>query len=241
MELIDHVLDDGLKGRVLPLLERYHRLPAAWGGVVGRADRAPARVLEIAVARDEVLRGIAIHTAVRTWPENPPHPPGVEEEILEARELERIFFLEGVDIFASCDVDDMVALAAIARDRDFRPGEEIFAEGDVSDALYVILEGGVRFEKAGAEVFTIGAGASFGESSLLDGASRPVRAVATSDAELRVLAIDRHDFLELVSDRPELLRGIFTAVSRDLRHVLDLAAAGARPATEGDAGTRKIA
>ena len=40
------------------------------------------------------------------------------------------------------------------------------------------------------------------------------------------LWIDRQDFLDLVSDRPELLRGVFAAVSRNLRRVLETAAAG---------------
>ncbi|WP_373048114.1 cyclic nucleotide-binding domain-containing protein [Vulgatibacter sp.] len=220
IELIDHLLDDELKGRVLPLLERYHRLPEPWGGVPGVAARAPARVLEIAVARDEVLRSIAIHTAIRTWPENPPLPPGVGEDEMDAREIERVFFLEGVEIFGRCDVDDLMALAAIAREREYAGGETIFSEGDPGDALYVVLEGGVQFLKGGVEVLQIGVRDSFGESSLLDGAPRPVSAVALG-REVRVLAVDRHDFLDLVSDRPELLRGIFTAVSRHLRQVLD--------------------
>ena len=236
VELLDHLLDDDLKERVLPLLERWHRLPEAWGGVPGVAARAPARVLEVAVDQDEGLRALALYTAVRTWPENPPLPPGAKENEMDAREIERVFALEGVEIFSGCSVDDMIALAAIAREREYREGDVIFAEGAAGDALFVVLEGGVRFDKAGREVLRIGAGQSFGESSLLDGAPRPVTAVAL-DHEVRVLAIDRQDFLELVSDRPELLRGIFSAVSHHLRALLDNAVRGADAA--GDAGERK--
>ena len=44
--------------------------------------------------------------------------------------------------------------------------------------------------------------------------------------ELRNFFLERADFLDLVSDRVELLRGIFGVVTRDLRTVLDAAAAG---------------
>lgn len=229
IEWLEHLLDDGLRVRLLPLLDRYHRLPEIWGGLQGRPERARDRVREIVTGQDAVLRDIAWLTAIRTWPLDPPLPEDLEEKNVDSIWMERIFSLEGVEIFAGCDVDDLVALAAIAREREFRMGDAIFEEGDESDALYVILEGQVRFEKGSREVFSIGPGASFGESSLLDGAPRPVRARATSP-ELHVLAIARQDFLELISDRPELLQGIFRVVSRDLRQVLDLSAA-----TEPDA------
>ncbi|HCF62591.1 MAG TPA: hypothetical protein DFS52_31960, partial [Myxococcales bacterium] len=56
------------------------------------------------------------------------------------------------------------------------------------------------------------------------GAPRPAGARALADT--RALAIDRQDFLDLVSDRPELLKGLFGALTRQLRVVLEMAAAG---------------
>lgn len=238
IELLEHLLDDDLRGRVLPLLERYHRLPEAWGGVQGVADRAPARVLELAVDRDEVLRAVAIHTATRLWPNNPPLPPGIEgDSDVDANQIERVFFLEGVEIFARCDVDDLIALAALGRERTFRQGEVIFAEGDASEALFVILEGRVRFLKGENEVLLLGKRDAFGESSLIDDAPRPADAIAL-DPEVRLLVIDRQDFLELISDRPELLRGIFAAVTRHLRAVID-GVAGAGKGEAIAAGERR--
>lgn len=239
IELLEHLLDDDLRARVLPVLECYHRLPEPWGGVFGAASRAPARVLEIAVAKDEVLKTIAIHTALRLWPENPPLPPGLDKEIdVDARLIERVFFLEGVDIFARCDVDDLMALASVAKEREYRAGEVIFAEGEPGDALYVLLEGSVNFQKGGRHVLGIKVRESFGESSLLDGSPRPVAAIAIKP--VRALAIDRHDFLELISDRPELLRGIFEAVTRHVRALINVAATAEPPATgEEDAPTMR--
>jgi signal-transduction protein with cAMP-binding, CBS, and nucleotidyltransferase domain len=183
-------------------------------------------VLELAVSNDLVVRGCARLTARRLGLELdrliPDAPPEhfVMEHFADERVIEKVFVLEGAEIFAQCEIDDLAALAAIARERVFRGGEAVYEEGDPGETLYVVLEGKVRFEKGGVEVTTAGVREAFGEASLLDGAPRPVRAVALAP-ELRVLAIDRQDFLELVSDRPELLKGVMAAVIRHLRAVLE--------------------
>jgi len=226
VDLLDHLLDDEMRRPILPALECYHRLPEAWGGVPARIERAPARVLEIAVSDDEVLRALATFTARTVWPENPPLPPGAEgESQLDASVIERVLHLEGAEMFARCDIDDLLALATIGKEASFRQGEVIFREGEEADALFVVLEGRVRFDKGGSEVLTVGLRDVFGETSLLDSSPRPVTATAVSP-EVRVLAIDRQDFLDLVADRPELLRGIFEAVTRHLRRLIDVAAGG---------------
>jgi HEAT repeat protein len=222
--------------RILSLLDRYHRLPEAWGGVPGQGNRGAARVLELAVSHDLLLRGLARHTARRLGldVERILGPDVPMEHIVSESVIERVFVLEGVEIFSHCDVDDLAALASIARERSFAGGETIYREGDPGETFFVIVEGKVGFEKGGVRVVTCGVREAFGEVSLLDGAPRPVRAVALG-AGVRLLAIERQDFLELVSDRPELLRAVFSAVARHVRQVLEGQATArlSAPAGEG--------
>src|SRR5262249_12251301 len=154
------------------------------------------------------------HTALDPAARLPPGGP--EEAYVDEEILEKVFFLEDVEMFAGCEVDDLVALSAIARVRTYRQGDASFVEGGPRDALFVILEGKVRFDKGGSVVLALGARDAFGETSLLDGRPRPVRALAEAPV-VRVLHVDRQDFLDLVSDRPELLKGIFAAVTSHLR------------------------
>ena len=63
--------------------------------------------------------------------------------------LEKILLLKGVDIFADCSVDDLSALAAIARERRLEPGEAAYRVGEPGDTLYVVVEGTIRIEKDG--------------------------------------------------------------------------------------------
>ncbi len=53
-----------------------------------------------------------------------------------------------------------------------------------------------------------------------------VRGAAIALKPTRVLWMDRHDFLDLGSDRPELLKGVFAAVTKHVRQLLEASAAG---------------
>jgi len=151
--------------------------------------------------------------------------------------LRKLFALEGVEIFAQSDVDDLAAIAALAKEASFAAGQRIFSEGDPGDALYVIVEGTVSAIREGEVVLVFRAKESFGETSLMDGTPRVNDAVATTDT--KVLVIDRRDFLDLLADRPELLTGMFRMVSRQLKTVVaasvqrrttgEMLAAGAPP------------
>lgn len=221
IELLEHLLDPGFRQRLVPLLEHYHRLPPAPDSEFAPdPKRAPARMMELAVSNDVELSAIARQTARLTWPENPPVPPAEEEEEMDAKTIERVFLFEGVSAFSEGDVDDLVALARISREENYRRGEIVYREGDDAGALYVLIDGRVICTRGGREVLRVNVRDTFGQTSVLDGGRRPVTAVVASD-EAHVLAIDRDDLLALISDRPELLRGIVNAVTRHLRDVLD--------------------
>jgi hypothetical protein len=105
------------------------------------------------------------------------HPDDEEEVSVSTLGLEKILLLEGVDIFAGCSVDDLSALASIAHERRFEPGEAPYREGEAGDTLYVIVEGSVRIERAGRQLLTLGSKEAFGSVSLMDGAPRPTEGV----------------------------------------------------------------
>lgn len=254
IEMLEHLIQDGVSRRFVAALERWHRLPDHDGA--GRIERVPARFMELLVSRDPVLRAIAVTTvkqlaALRPGEGEAPLPEAYRarfkrleahvddpmwqsllnaplnlyrEESVSEQVVEKILFLEGVDIFAESDVDDLAALAKLLRERSYRAGETVYLEDDPGDAVFIIVEGRVRIEKDGRQLMDFGPRDSFGETSLLDGKPRPAGAVAVTD--LRVYVLERSDFLDLVADRVELLRGIFRAVTRHLRLVLDSMAAG---------------
>ena len=103
--------------------------------------------------------------------------------------------------------------------------------GEPGDALYVIIEGAVEARREGELLMKMGAKEAFGDLSLFDGAPRMTDILAIEP--LTLLVIDRRDFLDLLGDRPELLRGVFKVMSRQMKSmVMDLTQA--RRATTGE-------
>ena len=132
--------------------------------------------------------------------------------------VKRLLALEGVEVFAECDVDDLAAIAAVAREQSFKAGSRVYREGDPGDALYVVIEGEAEARRDGQAVMVTRAKEAFGEVSLFDGAPRVTEVVAKVD--MRTLVIDRRDFLDLLADRPELLTGVFRVLSRQLKSLV---------------------
>ena len=77
-------------------------------------------------------------------------------------------------------------------------GTTVIAEGDPDgDRFYAIVEGTVGVDVGGRVIATEGPGSCFGEIALLDDVPRTATVTATSD--LRLLALDRDDFLRAVT------------------------------------------
>jgi len=232
LELIDNVLSDDERELIVDALEApLKSLP------LGDEDAARVFVEELCRSEDFTLRACArrVGRSKGIWTKPP------KEDDMSDVTVKRLFALEGVEIFAQSDVDDLAAVAGVAKEQSFRKGERVYAEGDPGDALYVIVEGAAEARRDGEIVLTMKARESFGETSLFDGAPRINEVVATVDTT--VLVIDRRDFLDLLGDRPELLAGMFRVMSRQLKtmvvevaarraHTGDLPAVSVPPLTE---------
>lgn len=138
--------------------------------------------------------------------------------------MERVLFLESVDIFRQNSLDDLTALAAIAKEKTFADGEFILREGEPGDALHIITSGKAHIVKKDRRLLTLGEKASLGGVSLLD--QKPHAASAVAAGECHTLVIDRSDFMDLVADRVELLHGIFLALTDRLRALLAVSEEG---------------
>jgi hypothetical protein len=219
-ELMDHLLSDRQAQVMRPLLEAHHR-----GLPMGARDNAARRLAELSASKDFVVRATARAVARRMgrWPKE------YREDDMSEVTVKKLLALEGVEVFAECDVDDLAALAAVAREQSFAAGERVYREGDPGDALYVVIEGEAESKSGGEPILVTKVREAFGEVSLFDGAPRVTEVVAR--APLKVLAIDRRDFLDLLADRPELLSGMFRVLSRQLKSVVQGLSAARRHTT----------
>ena len=206
LELIDNEVSLEERELISHYVEAHHRsLP------FGAAARLDHHLGALCTSDDFILKACARFVGRRMGSWTAPH----REDDMNETTIKRLFALEGVEIFARSDVDDVAAVAAVAKEQTFRKGAQVYSEGDPGDALYVIVEGAMEARRDGEVVLRMKAKESFGETSLFDGAPRINEVVATEDS--RVLVIDRRDFLDLLADRPELLAGMFRVLSRQLK------------------------
>jgi CRP-like cAMP-binding protein len=127
--------------------------------------------------------------------------------------IEKVIFLQNVDVFSEVPTEQLAYLAAIAEEISILKNDVIFKENDRSDALFMVLDGSVRLDRDGREITTVGSKEAFGTWALFDDEPRVATATALSDAKL--LRIDHEDFYELLADNVEVTRGVLkTMVSR---------------------------
>ncbi|MFZ5468425.1 MAG: cyclic nucleotide-binding domain-containing protein [Myxococcota bacterium] len=132
--------------------------------------------------------------------------------------VEKVLFLKSIDLFSQIPGEDLAQVALISTEESREQGDEIFAEGEAGDALYLVLEGKVRVHKQDRVIAELGERECFGEMAILDAAPRSATVTAVNDTNL--LKIDREDFQEIMSEKPEIAMGIIKVLTRRLRDAI---------------------
>ncbi|NIW80842.1 MAG: cyclic nucleotide-binding domain-containing protein [Calditrichae bacterium] len=138
--------------------------------------------------------------------------------------IEKVVFLQNVDVFADVPTEDLAYLATIADEVTFPENNEIYKEDEPSDALYLVLEGEVRLHRDGREITVAGPKEAFGTWALFDEAPRVV--TATPLSECRLLKIDREDFFDLLADHIQITQGVFKTLVQRLRSLMETFSSG---------------
>jgi len=133
--------------------------------------------------------------------------------------IEKVIFLQKVNLFADIPSEQLSHLAAIAERISVPEDTYLFREGDPSEYLYIVISGKVEICKNG-NVLKISE--RYGEVGMLgffDNAPRMAGAKTTTQTEL--LRIQSVDFMDLLEDRVNLSRGILKFFVRHLRSLFD--------------------
>ena len=123
--------------------------------------------------------------------------------------------IKEIPLFSSCTQKELRAVAAVARETHFRPGQEICSQGKVGVGLHVVLSGDVKVIVDGRTRRRMGPGSFFGEISLLDGGPRSATVEASSDVEM--LVIPAWGFKKMLQDNPHLMMKMLEEMGRRIR------------------------
>jgi CRP/FNR family transcriptional regulator, cyclic AMP receptor protein len=133
--------------------------------------------------------------------------------------------LKMIPLFIGMDNDEIAAIAEIMDEVRFKPGQVIFTAEQIGGMLYIIQAGEVELsivdddgEKLVVELME--AGDFFGELSLLDGGNRSATATATQRTD--TLVLERHEFLDLMLQKPHMAQDVMVALAKRVRRTDNL-------------------
>lgn len=141
---------------------------------------------------------------------------GAEAGVAVTRKVEA---LRHIPLFSLCDAHELVKILNLVHVRAYEPGEVIIAEGTIGDDFFILLGGKVEVRKKDQLLLTLGPGAPFGETALLERATRSATVRATEPA--KAMFIHSPDFYALLEQESalavKLLRSFVLALHQRLR------------------------
>jgi CRP-like cAMP-binding protein len=130
----------------------------------------------------------------------------------------KIAALRHIPLFSLCDAQQLVKILNLIEVRSYESGQVILAEGTSSDGFFILLSGKVDLLQRGQRLLTLGRGAPFGETALLERTTHTTT-VRTS-APTKVMCLHGSAFNALLQQEPELavnlLRGFVLAMHHRL-------------------------
>lgn len=132
--------------------------------------------------------------------------------------IEKVLFLQEVDIFEYTSTEDLSHIAAITDETEIKANEIIFKEGEFPDAMYIVSAGKVNLSRAGQVVMVASQKDVFGTWALFD--DEPRIATATTLEDTRLLRIDKEEFIELLADHVAITQSILKSMVKRLRKLM---------------------
>lgn len=134
----------------------------------------------------------------------------IDEALVEADEVvgmdDALASFRELPLFEELSLDDVRALAEIAEEKRFQPGEVLIEQGAHGEALFVVTAGTVEVKRTDASteklLAVLPAGAHVGEMSLIDDAPTSARVIAAEPVEALLLPVE--GFRRLLDTRPAL-------------------------------------
>ncbi len=129
--------------------------------------------------------------------------------------IEKVIFLQDVDVFSEVPTEQLAILAAIAEESVVEKDDKLYQAEGPSDSMYLVLEGAIRLHRGPTEVLVARNREAFGTWALFDDEPRVTDATALEES--RVLRIDKADFIDVLADNVQITQGVLKAIVRRLR------------------------
>ena len=127
----------------------------------------------------------------------------------------KIELLAQVSLFRGCTREELQELARICTEIDVPADQVLCREGQVGRECFVVVDGSATVTSGGEAVAMVGPGGFFGEIALLEHGPRV--ATVTAATPMRLFALSRPEFAQLMVGVPTVSRRIVEALGARLR------------------------
>lgn len=134
--------------------------------------------------------------------------------------IERVIFLQSLELFADIPSEQLVHLAGITKTFTADAEEVLFEEGDASQSLFLLINGTVHLFRDGSQKEEVTDSAAIGVWGFFDGDERLTSAICKEDSHF--LVIDRIDFFDLLEERVHMSQGLLTYFVKHIRKLTKL-------------------
>ena len=125
--------------------------------------------------------------------------------------MDRVLLLQGSPLMTGATTAQLLRLAEIGREVEFRSGDIVVRSGD-DPAMYVLLAGELLVSGPAGPLATAGAGDAVGVYETL--ADTPSETVITAASPGAALRIDGRDLFRVLADHIDLLQSVFSGLLR---------------------------
>jgi CRP/FNR family cyclic AMP-dependent transcriptional regulator len=151
--------------------------------------------------------------------------------------IEKALFLKELEFFGNVTIEQAAAVAAIAVEVEFEPGDIIFKQDEPAQHIYLVIEGNAIAEKNGIVITVFSAGRGFGDLSLMEDARYSI--TVTAAEHLHCLRFSVDEFVETMLEHPEIAVGVVRALALRLAELGEQMAQLSRQLQDGS-GTFRI-
>ena len=130
--------------------------------------------------------------------------------------------LQDTQLFKGVSKDDLTALVTVMQPQTFTANSVLFEKGTPGDTMYLILQGQLRIYATDPEgnqivLTNYGPGRVFGDFALID--EQPRSAAAAAVDTLKVLALDRPQFLKFMPEHPAIGLAMLRNLADRVRYI----------------------
>lgn len=134
--------------------------------------------------------------------------------------IERVIFLQGIELFSDIPSEQLAHLAGITKKMTAEAGEELYHENDPSHSLYLLVDGKLHLTRNGKLRKELTESAAFGVWGFFDEGPRLTSATCVEESYL--LRIDNFDFFDLMEERVHLSRGLLKYFVKRVRKLIEV-------------------